>query len=370
MNCNLLVVGVGGPGVMTAAEVLARAAFDAGFDVTKTEVAGMSQRGGVVCSQVRIGRVVHAAEIEPGTADLLLALEAAELLRWCHWLKMGGDAVVNTARVVPPIVDSGLARYPADPAGEARNCSGAPRATRGLPSSMPRRLQRAGNPARETRCHAYRRRSHVRRSQADPRTGTGMRIGENTTAGLPWYLRPLFWLQRRRWGQVLLPALTWARVPPYYLALTSFHAAIERRNSPLEPALRSLLQVRVSQLTHCAFCMDINAALAADRSGSMAKALAVSDWRSSTLFSARESPALQYAEEITSGEVSNDTSARISHLFGENGLVELTGLIAFQNMSARFNAALDLPAQGFCRIADHRPAPLCTPDSHPLNRNL
>ena len=121
MNCNLLVVGVGGQGVMTAAEVLARAAFEAGFDVTKTEVAGMSQRGGVVCSQVRIGRVVQAAEIEPGTAHLLLALEAAELLRWCHWLKAGGDALVNTARVIPPIVNSGLARYPADPAGEARS---------------------------------------------------------------------------------------------------------------------------------------------------------------------------------------------------------------------------------------------------------
>ena len=44
---------------------------------------------------------------------------------------------------------------------------------------------------------------------------------------------------------------------------------------------------------------------------------------------------LQYSEEITSGEVNGETSARISQLFGENGLVELTGLIAFQNMSAR-----------------------------------
>lgn len=120
MKFDLLVVGVGGQGVMTAAEVLARAAFDAGFDVTKTEVAGMSQRGGVVCSQVRIGDEVHATEIAPGTADLLLALETAEVLRWCHWLKTGGEAMVNTLRVVPPVVNSGLALYPEDPAGEAR----------------------------------------------------------------------------------------------------------------------------------------------------------------------------------------------------------------------------------------------------------
>ena len=177
-----------------------------------------------------------------------------------------------------------------------------------------------------------------------------MRISENAIARLPWYLRPLFWLQRRRWGQVLLPALTWARVPPYYLALMAFHAAIERQSSPLDPVLRALLQVRVSQLVHCAFCVDLNAAIAAKRSGSMDKVHAVADWRSSGLFSEREAAALEYAEEVTRGETRDATLARVSRLFGENALMELTGLIAFQNLSARFNAALDLPAQGFCRI--------------------
>ena len=55
MTTGILVVGIGGQGVMTAAEALARAALAAGLEATKTEVAGMSQRGGVVCSQVRIG---------------------------------------------------------------------------------------------------------------------------------------------------------------------------------------------------------------------------------------------------------------------------------------------------------------------------
>jgi len=94
---------------------------------------------------------------------------------------------------------------------------------------------------------------------------------------LAWYLRPLFWLQKRRWGQLLVPALIWARVPSFYLALAGFYAAIERKSSPLEPSLRSLVQSRVSQLDDCAFCIDLNSMLAAERAGSLEKALAVSE---------------------------------------------------------------------------------------------
>jgi len=89
-----------------------------------------------------------------------------------------------------------------------------------------------------------------------------------------------------------VPALTWARVPSYYLALIHFYGAIERKRSPLEPALRSLVQARISQLNHCDFCIDINSQLAAERAGSLDKALAVADWAASALFSSRERLAL------------------------------------------------------------------------------
>ena len=181
-----------------------------------------------------------------------------------------------------------------------------------------------------------------------------MRVGERPLAALPWYLRPLFWLQRRRWGQVLLPALTWARVPPFYLALAGFYSAIERKGSPLEPALRSLVQARVSQLDHCAFCIDINSWLAGERAGSMDKAMALDTWRESLLFSARERLALEYAEAVSGSRVNDELAARVKGEFGEDATVELTGLIAFQNMSAKFNAALDIPSQGFCRMPDRK----------------
>lgn len=117
---DILVVGVGGQGVMTAAEALARAALVAGHEATKTEVTGMSQRGGVVCSQVRIGAKVEASDIRPGAVRLLIAFEAAEGLRWCHLLAPDGIALVDSWRLVPPIVSSGIHEYPAAPAEEMR----------------------------------------------------------------------------------------------------------------------------------------------------------------------------------------------------------------------------------------------------------
>jgi AhpD family alkylhydroperoxidase len=177
-----------------------------------------------------------------------------------------------------------------------------------------------------------------------------LRVAERRAKDLPWYLRPLFWAQKRRWGQVLVPALTWARVPAYYLALIHFYAAIERRGSPLEPALRSLVQARISQLNHCEFCIDINVMLAAERAGSMDKALAVAEWRRSPLYSERERAALEYAEAVTRSAVSDEMMARLREHFTEDAVVELTGLAAFQNMSAKFNAALDIPSQGFCAV--------------------
>ncbi len=117
---NILVVGIGGQGVMTATEILAQAALALGHDVKKTEVAGMAQRGGVVSSHLRFGPKVLSPQIMPGQADLLVAFEAAEGLRWCHYLKPGGLVLLNTAHFVPPVVDLGLYEYPADPVGEIR----------------------------------------------------------------------------------------------------------------------------------------------------------------------------------------------------------------------------------------------------------
>jgi indolepyruvate ferredoxin oxidoreductase beta subunit len=118
---SILVVGIGGQGVMTAAEILAQTAASQACDVKKTEVAGMSQRGGVVVSHVRFGVKVLSPEIAPGEADVLVGFEAAEAMRWSHYLRRpGGVAMINRLRLAPPIVSLGLFDYPGDPVAAVR----------------------------------------------------------------------------------------------------------------------------------------------------------------------------------------------------------------------------------------------------------
>lgn len=118
---NILVVGIGGQGVMTATEILAEAAIALGHDVKKTEVAGMAQRGGVVSSHLRFGPKVLSPQIAPGEADVLLGFEPAEGMRWSHMLRPNGLALMNTGRLKPPVVELGLFEYPEDPVGQMRD---------------------------------------------------------------------------------------------------------------------------------------------------------------------------------------------------------------------------------------------------------
>ena len=112
---NILVSGIGGQGVMTAAEILAEAAIEQGFDIKKTEVAGMAQRGGVVTSHIRFGKKVLSPVIVEGQVDIMLSFEVAEALRWEHWLKKDAALLVNNNRMEPPVVNLGLYDHPDDP---------------------------------------------------------------------------------------------------------------------------------------------------------------------------------------------------------------------------------------------------------------
>jgi AhpD family alkylhydroperoxidase len=181
-----------------------------------------------------------------------------------------------------------------------------------------------------------------------------MRVPARSPDQYPFWLRPFFRSQARRYGKVLLPGLLWGRSPRLFAAVALLYGALDRRSSPLPPVLRSLVTVRVSQLNWCRFCVDINAMTLAARAGSTAKLEALEGWRDSELFDARERAALDYAEAMTDSN-RRVTDAQVEALkahFDDDAVVELTGLIAFQNLSSKFNAALDVPAQGFCRVPD------------------
>jgi AhpD family alkylhydroperoxidase len=179
-----------------------------------------------------------------------------------------------------------------------------------------------------------------------------MRISEKNVNKTAWYVRPFFWNQRRKYGQVLKPALLWARVPKLFMAVAILYGVLDRKRSPLDPVLRSLVTVRVSQINWCRFCVDINSATLAKRAGSMEKVEALDNWKESELFTDKEKAVLEYVEAITYSDqqVSDELTKRLQEFFSEDAVVELTGLIAFQNLSSKFNSALDVPAQGFCKL--------------------
>ena len=186
-----------------------------------------------------------------------------------------------------------------------------------------------------------------------------MRVSPRPYGSYPWYLRPFFWRQRRKYGAVLDAALLWGRAPKPFLGVAFLYGMIDRKRSPIEPALRSLVTVRVSQINHCPFCVDINSATLLKRGVSEEKVAALAGWRDSGLFDERERAALDYAETVTRSdrEVEDAQFATLREQFDDDAVVELTGLIAFQNMSSKFNAALDVPPQGFCHLpAQNEPA--------------
>ena len=166
----------------------------------------------------------------------------------------------------------------------------------------------------------------------------------------PWYVRLIFALQRRKYGAELEPARLWGRLPRSFLMLTLLYRTIDRPDSPLEPGLRALVQVRISRINWCAFCVDLNSSAALERHVAQEKLAALDDYEASPFFGERERAALAFAEGVTDPARPLDDAvfARLRARFGEQEVLELTALVAFQNLSSKFNAALGVPAQGFC----------------------
>jgi indolepyruvate ferredoxin oxidoreductase beta subunit len=106
-----VVVGVGGQGVILIATIIGKAALKAGYSVRGAETHGMAQRGGSVISHIRLG-CEFGPMVPVAGADILLALEPAEALRYAHYLSEDGVALVNLNPVLPITVTTGLAKYP------------------------------------------------------------------------------------------------------------------------------------------------------------------------------------------------------------------------------------------------------------------
>ncbi|MEA4988762.1 indolepyruvate oxidoreductase subunit beta [Anaerovorax sp. IOR16] len=109
---NILLVGVGGQGTILASKILSMGLLEAGYDVKMSEIHGMSQRGGNVSTQIRFGEKVYSPIIGKGEADVIVAFEKMEALRWIEYLKEGGKMVINDFEIPSVPILMGAAKYP------------------------------------------------------------------------------------------------------------------------------------------------------------------------------------------------------------------------------------------------------------------
>ncbi|WP_026896285.1 indolepyruvate oxidoreductase subunit beta [Clostridiisalibacter paucivorans] len=111
---NIILTGVGGQGLVLTTQIICEAAFDAGYDVKSNDVVGLSQRGGKVWGSVRIGEKIYSPNVPPKSADILLALEPLEGLRWSGALKDNGVIIMNVHEVAPVFVIAEKEEYPSN----------------------------------------------------------------------------------------------------------------------------------------------------------------------------------------------------------------------------------------------------------------
>ncbi|QIB68939.1 indolepyruvate oxidoreductase subunit beta [Aminipila butyrica] len=111
---NILLVGVGGQGTILASKILSEGLVEAGYDVKMSEIHGMSQRGGNVSTQIRYGKKVYSPIVGKGEADVIVAFEKMEALRWIEYLRDGGKMVINDFEIPSVPILMGQAEYPTE----------------------------------------------------------------------------------------------------------------------------------------------------------------------------------------------------------------------------------------------------------------
>lgn len=177
------------------------------------------------------------------------------------------------------------------------------------------------------------------------------RLDELSERDYPWYVRLIFAYQKRKYGQVLSPMWAWGRQPAIMFVFLMMIGRFKRLSSP-DGLLRTLLSVRISQINHCAFCVDFNAHNFLSAQGAHEKIDCINRWQDHPeIFSEEERAALAYAEAVTrNDEASVDGAmAELKRFYKDDAIVAITAWIGVQNLSSKFNDALGIPMQGFCR---------------------
>lgn len=180
-----------------------------------------------------------------------------------------------------------------------------------------------------------------------------MRIASKPEKEYSLFARLMFWSQKKKYGTILEPTKIWGHSSWLYVGFNVFYAAISRKSSPIDPVIRSLVNTYVAQINQCPFCIDLNSSFLQKLSISIEKITELSNFETNKLFSEKERVSLAYAEAMTRTDkhVDDKLFQRLREQFNDDEIIELTATIAFENLSSKFNAALEIPSQGFCKIS-------------------
>lgn len=176
------------------------------------------------------------------------------------------------------------------------------------------------------------------------------RIAPKKNCEYPWYVRLLFFFQKKKFGSVSEPMMLWGRTPRVMRNFLSMFRALNRKSSPLDPGLRALISVKVSQINSCPFCIDMLSSMFLKSGGGQEKLNALGDSSLSVLFDKKEKAAIRYAEAVTANKVDDALFQELKAHFSDDAIIEMTAVIAFQNMSSKFNAALEAASFDYCRL--------------------
>ncbi|GAQ93975.1 indolepyruvate ferredoxin oxidoreductase beta subunit [Thermodesulfovibrio aggregans] len=105
LTTNIIISGTGGQGIILASRIITHVAFQSGYDVKESEIHGMAQRGGSVVSHIRFGDKVFSPQIPAGEAQIMVALEELEALRYLRFLKKGGLIILNKKKILPAMTE-------------------------------------------------------------------------------------------------------------------------------------------------------------------------------------------------------------------------------------------------------------------------
>ncbi|MER6352719.1 carboxymuconolactone decarboxylase family protein [Streptomyces sp. NPDC001634] len=165
------------------------------------------------------------------------------------------------------------------------------------------------------------------------------------------------WYSKRAYGKVLDPGRALAHHPRVLWADLRFEQSVAKWNR-LDPDLKALAEMATAASIGCSWCMDFGYWVSRERGMAREKLVDVPRWRDSDVYTPLERDVMEYAEAMTATPptVDDDLAARLLGRLGEPAFVELTAMVAVENLRSRINSALGLTSQGFKDSCDVPPA--------------